>query len=247
MRTQVTDFEGQYKIYSVYTLEGGPASRFDDQSCGVEITGEHQRFLSTAQALSLYNDTQYLAAQHADGWPGKVRLISADIRMITLSLNFNEIIKMGARLSQAHGGVPLSSLTDGGAAGPLAAEFAIAAAKNGLTPLGHYFVTSQKTLESFAHFSDTPQTELDLGEMFMNCPNETMGIFTDATTILPSLHRALLLNEIDFPGYASGNRYYITGLFTTAESEAALPLPPQSGAPEEPAARVFAELQRTLG
>lgn len=82
-----------------------------------------------------------------------------------------------------------------------------------------------------------------MSDTCMEAPNETVAVFNDARKILKDMQVMLLFNENDFPGYASGNRYYVSGLYAGAPAEAHLPVREQNA---DPFGKVMAELHRTL-
>lgn len=243
MKTHLSDFEGSFKAYKVNTGNGN-AYQPDHYGRDVDIGGASTITLSTQKAQAIYGDSHALTLINPDRWPGKITLHEAPVRLVTLSMTFNEVVQMGAALAARHGGKKLCDITPDGS-DKITRLFAEQAQAHGLMPLGQYFVTSRAMLESFVPGGkDLPDLEEGMEDLCMETPNETVGFFKKAETILPDLHCMLLFNEGDFPGYASKNRYYVSGLFAGAFKPAKLPVEKQTG---EAFPRVMAELHRTLG
>jgi len=240
MKTFVTDFEGNYKAYSV-TTDKGNAYKGKNYGRAVDIGSPLSRVLTTSEAQTLYGDTVALSVVNPDKWPGKVTLLSADVKLVTLSLTFNEVVRLGKNFAAQHGGAKLSEIPNNGE-DALSRAFRDCAVENNLVPLGQYFVSSRSLLESFAP-GEMPETEKGMSDACMETPNETIALFTDAGEILKDLQTMLLFNELDFPGYASTNRYYVSGLFAGSTQEAKLPVAAQDKAP---LAMVLPELRRTM-
>lgn len=240
MKTTVSDFKGQFSAYSV-TTDNGNAYKSANYGRAVDIGGPASTVLTTAEAQALYGDSHALKVVNPGRWPGKIRLIQTPIHLVTLSLTFNEIVRMAASLSQKHGGVKLDKVPNTGE-DKLSRAFAAAAQANGLRPLGQFFVTSRSLLESFTA-NELPETERGMSDGYMETPNEIVATYSHEGEILKDIHIMLLFNEGDFPGYASRNLYHVSGLYLGAPREAKLPVPAQN---KPPLAMLLPELRRTL-
>lgn len=224
MKAVVTDFEGNYKAYAVSAAQGAGAP-----------------VLTTAEAQTIFGDASAKSVVGEGNVSGRAALLESGVHLITLSLTFNEVIRMAAALAKKNGGAKLCDVPDGCGDG-LTEAFSACAAEHGLTPLNKFFVTSRSLLR--ASSPDTlPETDKGMSDGCMEKPDQTVGCFDDAGKILKDMQVMLLFNEGDFPGHALGNRYYVSGLYAGAATEANLPVRPQN---ETPLGMVMAELRRTM-
>ena len=240
MKKSVTDFEGQYKAYTVETDNGG-AERTN--SYAVDIGGAPDMVFSASEAAGLYGATKGLQVVNAD-WPSNVRIRAHDIKLVTLTVTFNELMRMGAEFSKKHGGQKVCQLRGQGG-DKISTAFAKIAAEEGLRGLGEFYVTSDKQMQALR--GRVPEIDQD-GDAVMENPAENILALSSSEAVLPELHSLVAFNEIDFPGWGSQNKFHITGVFLGQAkdlTEADFPINSLSGS-DGHLPRVMQELRRTL-
>ena len=167
-----------------------------------------------------------------------MRLIKAPVRLISLSLSFNQVSCLMAEARSAEN--PRDRVAE---------AFDAAVRKHGLQPLGQFFIIPSGVLPERTNQDESVRdATLDQTGRFIERKPQNIIVTADsAAGLLSDTHDFCLLIEKQKPGFTAENRFFLTGLYMGYAGERVvktLPVPVQDRAP---ISQVTSQLRRLLG
>lgn len=240
MQVVVSDFDGDFKAYGIKINDDGPgyvdrrmSTLASADPRDIDILDSEVWLLDTKEVANLYGDL--MRDKILSGRKGRPIIEQVDLKLVTITLTFNELNKMAAKISAAHNGHKLSDIpnTDDD---PISQIFRDTAQEH---ELGHdlqtFFVTTSKQLKAVAQTAkearEYPTIEKGMGDGCMEEPVAYAGGYSHAGAILNDMFAIAGFNQIDWPAYSDGNKYVICGVFAAGAQDLKakdLPLPDQN-------------------
>lgn len=242
VKATVSDFEDKYKAYFVVTRNGA-AYKGPNYGRAVDIGGDVSYALTTGEAQALYGDTVALQVrnrQEGREWPADVQLIKAPVRLVSLSLSFNQVSRLMAEARAAEN--PRDKVAE---------AFDAAVRKHHLQPLGQFFIIPSRVLPERTNENESVRdaTLDETGRFIEKKPQNIIVTADSAAELLSGTHDFCLLIEKQKPGFTAENRFFLTGLYMGYAEPGervvnTLPVPAQD---RVPISQVTSELRRLLG
>lgn len=250
MKVTVTDFEGDYKAYGVKVRDGYADRRWhsvnERDPRDIDVLDTEVLFFGTEQIASLYGDV--MRDKLLNKSTGRPVVEEVGLKLVTITLSFNELNKMAGQLSAQHGGKRLSDVPADGN-DPISQIFKEATEEHGLGfDMQAFYAMTTNQLKSItaAETPSYPKVEDGMSDGCMQEPDDYIGGYSHAGAILKDMHHIAAFHQIDFPAYSAKNKYVICGVFTTSARDLKakdFPLPDQNRKPEH---YVIDEARRAL-